>query len=162
SNNIGADLFSLGVRYITEIQQPGVYYSQVPAKTPDQRLPGAHPFRVYEQPPTNGNPNEIYSIYWADDYTIASRAGLPPVTFFGFATQLQGAGYPSFDAKWPQAARGIPFATALENWQCYTWRFWSSMAPVQIYNHDGGSMANSTDQERQSFVSTLSPWLAAR
>ena len=162
SNNIGADLWSLGVRYITEIQQPGVYYSQVPAKTPAQRLPGAHPFRVYEQPPSNGNPNEIYSIYWADDYTIGSRAGLPPVTFFGFATQLQGAGYPSFDAKWPQAANGISFPVALENWQCYTWRFWSSMAPVQIYNHDGGSMANSTDQERQSFISTLSPWLAAR
>jgi hypothetical protein len=162
SNNIGSDLWNLGTRYITEIQMPGVYYSQVPAKSSGQRMPGFRPFRLYEQPPTNGDPNEIWSIYWADDYTLKSRAGQPAKTFFGFATQLQGAGYPTFDAVWPQAARGIPFNVALENWQAYAWRFWSSMAAVEIYNHDGGSMGNSTDQERQQFISTLSPWLAAR
>jgi hypothetical protein len=162
SNNIGSDLWNLGTRYITEIQMPGVYYSQVPAKTPSQRMPGFRPFRLYEQPPSNGDPNEIWSIYWADDYTIKSRAGQAAKTFFGFGTQLQGAGYPTFDAIWPQAARGLPFNVALENWQAYAWRFWSSMAPVEVYNHDGGSMANSTDQERQQFISTLSPWLAAR
>jgi len=162
SNNIGWDLWNLGVRYITEIQQPGVYYGQTPAKTPSQRMPGLRPFRLYEQPPSNGNPNEIYSIYWADDYTIGSRAGLPPKTFFGFCTQLQGAGYPDFDARWPQAANGISLPVATENWEAYAWRFWSGMAPVEIYNHDGGSMDNSTTQERQQFISTLSSWLAAR
>src|SRR6266478_5352390 len=127
SNNVGADLWNLGVRYITEIQKAGVYYSQVPAKTPSQRMPGLHPFRVYEQPPSNGDPNEIWPIFWADDYTIGGRAGQSSKTFFGFTTQLQGAGYPTFDAQWPQAARGIPFGVALENWQAYAWRFWSSM-----------------------------------
>jgi len=34
------------------------------------------------------------------------------------------------------------------------------MAPVQIYNHDGGGMANSTIQERQQFITNLSSWLA--
>jgi hypothetical protein len=163
SNNVGADLWNLGIRYITEIQPPGVYYNQSTGKTPSQRMQGLHPYRVYEQPPSNGNPNEIWSFYWADNYTIGSRAGLPSQTFFGFASQLQGAGYPgypSFDAKWPQAARGIPDATALENWQAYIWRFWSGMAPVQVYNHDGGSMANSTDQERQQFITNLSSWIA--
>ncbi|HKD13774.1 MAG TPA: hypothetical protein VKE71_04435 [Candidatus Angelobacter sp.] len=162
SNNTGADMWNtLGIRYITEIQQPGVYYSG-PCKTPAQRLQGKHPFRVYEQPPTNCNPNEIYSVYWADDYTVGSRAGLAAKTFFGFATQLQGAGYPAADARWPQVPQGITPALGLENWQAYTWRFWSSMAPVQIYNHDGGSMANSTTQERQGLISSLSPWLASR
>jgi len=162
SNNTGFDIWNtIGVRYITEIQQPGVYYSG-PCKTPAQRLPGKRPFRLYEQPPTNCNPNEIYSVYWADDYTVGSRSGLPAQTFFGFATQLQGAGYPSFDARWPQAVEGISQATGLENWQAYTWRFWSSMAPVQIYNHDGGSMANGTTQERQGLITSLSPWLGAR
>jgi Viral BACON domain len=158
SNNVGYDMWQLGVRYVTEIQQPGVYYSG-PPKTPSQRMPGLHPFRVYEQPPTNGNPNEIWSFFWADNYTIGSRAGLPAKTFFGFATQLQGMAYPSFDAKWPESANGIPLSTALENWQAYIWRFWSSMDPVQVYNHDGGSMADGTDQERQQFITSLSPWL---
>ena len=160
SNNTGWDIWNLGIRYITEIQKPGVYYSQVPAKAPNQRIP-FRPFRIYEQPPTNANPNETWPIYYADDYTVGSRAGLPSRTFFAFATQLQGAGYPSFDAKWPQAANGIPMNVAVENWEAYAWRFWSGLAPVQIYNHDGGSMANSTDQERQQFISTVSQWLAA-
>ncbi|HEY6348997.1 MAG TPA: family 16 glycoside hydrolase [Candidatus Angelobacter sp.] len=160
SNNIGDDMWSLGVRYISEIQQPNVYYSG-PCKTPAQRMPGLHPFRVYEQPPTNCNPNEIYSFFWADNYTLGSRSGHPARTFFGFATQLQGMQYPSFDAKWPQSANGISAATALENWEAYTWRFWSSMDPVQIYNHDGGSMANATTQERQQHIRSVSSWVSS-
>lgn len=162
SNNTGADLWNLGIRYLTEIQQPGVWYSSPTPKTPSQRMPGRRPFRLYEQPPSNGNPNEIWSIYWADDITVGSRAGLASKTFFGFCTQLQGAGYTNFDARWPLPSAGISAPNALENWQAYVWRFWSSMAPAQIYNHDGGSMANSTTQERQNHISTLSPWLAAR
>jgi hypothetical protein len=160
SNNIGYDMWQSGVRYITEIQQPNVYYSG-PCKTPAQRMPGLRPYRVYEQPPVNCNPNEIYSIFWADNYTLGSRAGFPAKTFFGFATQLQGMNYPSFDAKWPEAANGISAATALENWEGYMWRFWSSMDPVQIYNHDGGSMANSTTQERQQHITNVSKFVSA-
>lgn len=158
SNNIGDDMWQQGFRYVTEIQQPGAYYSG-PCKTPAQRLPGLHPYRVYEQPPTNCNPNEIWPIFWADNYTIGSRAGHPARTFFGITTQLQGMQYPSFDARWPQAANGIPPATALENWKAYVWRFWSSLDFVQVYNHDGGSMANSTDQERQNHIINVSSWL---
>jgi len=159
SNNVGYDMWQLGVRYVSEIQQPGVYDSG-PCKTPAQRLPGLHPFRVYEQPPSNCNPNEIWPIFWVDNYTIGSRAGLPAKTFFGFTTQLQGMNYPSFDAKWPNSAGGIPPATALENWEAYTWRFWSSMGPVEIYNHDGGSMADSTTQERQQHIINVSSWVS--
>ncbi|HTC92428.1 MAG TPA: family 16 glycoside hydrolase [Terriglobales bacterium] len=158
SNNVGYDMWQLGVRYVSEIQQPGVYDSG-PCKAPAQRLPGLHPFRVYEQPPSNCNPNEIWPIFWVDNYTIGSRAGLPAKTFFGFTTQLQGMNYPSFDAKWPNSAGGISPATALENWEAYTWRFWSSMGPVEIYNHDGGSMADSTTQERQQHIINVSSWV---
>ncbi|HEY6248408.1 MAG TPA: hypothetical protein VI685_00520, partial [Candidatus Angelobacter sp.] len=161
SNNIGDDMWGLGIRYISEIQQPNVYYNG-PCKTPAQRLPGLHPFRVYEQPPTNCNPNEIWSVFWADNYTLGSRAGHTARTFFGFATQLQGMQYPSFDARWPQSANGISAATALENWEAYTWRFWSSMDPVQIYNHDGGSMANGTTQERQQHIKNVSSWVSSK
>jgi hypothetical protein len=158
SNNIGDDMWQQGFRYLSEIQQPGAFYDG-PCKTPAQRMPGLHPYRVYEQPPTNCNPNEIWPIFWADNYTLGSRAGHPARTFFGFVTQLQGMNYPSFDARWPQAANGIPPATALENWKAYVWRFWSSLDPVQVYNHDGGSMANSTTQERQNHITNVSSWL---
>lgn len=160
SNNIGDDMWGMGIRYLTEIQQPNVYYAGA-CKTPAQRMPGLHPYRVYEQPPANCNPNEIWSLFWADNYTLGSRAGHPSRTFFGFATQLQGMQYPSFDARWPQSANGISAATALENWEAYTWRFWSSMDPVQIYNHDGGSMANATTQERQQHIRNVSSWVSA-
>ncbi|MBZ5522585.1 MAG: DUF1080 domain-containing protein, partial [Acidobacteriia bacterium] len=162
SNNTGFDLWnSLGIRYLTEIQQPGVYYEQIPQKGPAQRL-ALRPFRLYELPPTYGNPAERWPIYYADDITVGSRAGHPSQTFFSFCTQLLGFTYPSFDAVWPRSVDGITFATSLENWEVYTWRFWSSMAPVQIYTHDGGNMANSTDQERQQLISTLSPWMNGR
>ena len=160
SNNSGYDMWhSLGIRYITEIQPAGAYFFTSPSKGPSQRLM-LHPFRVYELPPTYGNPDERWPVYIADDYTVNSRAGLPSQKFYTFATQLLGFGFPRADASWPQTANGIPVSTCLENWQVYAWRFWSSMAPVQIYSHDGGSMANGTDQERQQFISQLSPWLA--
>lgn len=158
SNNIGDDMWGMGIRYLSEVQQPNAYYDG-PCKTPAQRMPGLRPYRLYEQPPDNCNANEIWPIFWADNYTIGSRAGHPARTFFGFVTQLQGMQYPSFDARWPESVDGISAATALENWKAYTWRFWSSMDPVQIYNHDGGSMANSTTQERQQHIQNVSAWV---
>ncbi len=78
SNNVGYDLWhSLNVRYITEIQQPGAYYSFGPPKPPSMRL-WTHPFRIYELPPTGVNPNELYPLYSADFMTVGSTAGLPP------------------------------------------------------------------------------------
>src|SRR5262249_42136719 len=134
------------------------------SKTPAQRLPGARPFRLYEQPPTGtpANPNELWSVYWADDYTVHSTLAQlsAPVVFFGFATQLQGMNYPNHWANWPDAP-AMPGAEALENWQAYIWRFWSGMAPVEVYNQDGGGMANSTVSERQNFITSLSAWMGA-
>jgi hypothetical protein len=163
SDNTGTDLHSLGFRYITEIQQPNAYYNQPPpGKTPLQRLPGVRPFRLYEQPPAGhpvANPNELWSVYWADNYTVHSTVleSSAPVSFFGFATQLQGMSYPTYFAVWPNSP-SIPDATALENWQAYIWRFWSGMAPVQIYTQDPGTgPAQAT--ERQSFIKTLSAWM---
>ncbi|MHB1020784.1 MAG: BACON domain-containing protein [Acidobacteriaceae bacterium] len=161
SNNVGYDIWhSFGARYLNEIQQPGAYYSYGPPKPASMRL-FLHPFRVYELPPTYGDPNESWPIYYADDLTVGSRAGLPPVTFFAFCTQLLGDQFPSFDARWPNDGQGISVQESVDNFTEYAWRFWSGMAPVQIYNHDGGSFANSTEPERQQAITQISAFLNA-
>lgn len=161
SNNVGYDIWnSFGARYLNEIQQPGAYYNYGPPKPANMRL-FLHPFRVYELPPTYGNPNESWPIYYADDLTVGSRAGLPPVTFFAFCTQLLGNQFPSFDARWPNDAQGVGVQESVNNFTEYAWRFWSGMAPVQIYNHDGGSFANSTEAERQQAITQISEFLNA-
>jgi hypothetical protein len=139
SNNVGYDIWnSLGTRYITEIQQPGAYYGYGPPKPDSMRL-FLHPFRVYELPPTGVNPNELYTLYYADFLTVGSTASLPPVKFFAFATQLLGDQFPSFDARWPNDNQAIAVQESVNNFTEYAWRFWSGMAPVQMYNHDGGT-----------------------
>jgi len=160
SDNTGYDLWhSLGTRYITEIQKPGAYYAEDPK--PDSMRLMLHPFRVYELPPTYGNPNEKWPIYYADDIVVGSRNGLPPQTFFAFCTQLLGYTYPSFDARWPNDNQGVSVAESVENFEDYAWRFWSSMAPVQMYNHDGGSFERSTESQRQQAITQISAFLNA-
>jgi hypothetical protein len=162
SNNTGYDLWhSLNVRYITEIQQPGAYYSFGPPKPPSMRL-FTHPFRIYELPPTGVNPNELYTLYSADFMTVGSTAGLPPQKFFTFTTQLLGNTYPSFDARWPNDNQAISVQESVNNFTDYAWRFWSSMAPVQMYNHDGGSFEVSTETERQQSITQISAFLNAK
>lgn len=159
SDNTGYDLWhSLGIRYLTTIQKPNSYYLASPAKTDADRL-ALRPFRIYELPPTYGNPAETWPIYYADDITVHSRAGQPSQTFFSFCTQLLGYTYPRFDADWPNDGAGITVANSVDNWSAYVWRFWSGMAPVQIYNHDGGSFANGTDTEEQQAVQGISAFL---
>ena len=161
SNNTGYDLWNtLGVRYITEIQQPGAYYSAGPPKPDAMRL-WTHPFRIYEIPPTGTNPNELYTLYSADFLTVGSTAGLPPVKFFTYTTQLLGNRYPSFDARWPNPNQAVDVRESVNNFTEYTWRFWSSMAPVQMYNHDGGSFEVGTETERQQAMTQISSWLNA-
>ena len=167
SNNIGYDMWQLGVRYITEIQPPNVFYAESGCKTNTQRMLGLHPFFVYQIPPNNCNPNEQFSFFWADNYTIGSRAGHPSETFFGITSQLQtnyynGPGYPSFDAAWPASVDGVSEAIALENWQAYTWRFWSAMLPVQIYNHEAGKFTDATEAERQFNIKNVSAWVSSK
>ena len=161
SNNTGYDLWNtLGVRYITEIQQPGAYYSYGPPKPSSMRL-WTHPFRVYELPPTGVNPNELYTLYSADFMTVGSTAGLPPARFFTYTTQMLGNRYPSFDARWPNDNQAVSVQQSVNNFNEYTWRFWSSMAPVEMYNHDGGSFEVSTEPERQQSIIGISSFLNA-
>jgi hypothetical protein len=165
SNNVGYDLWhTLGARYILEIQEPGaVYYSTTP-KTNAQRLP-FHPYRVYEQPPSFGNQDETLPFFWADYYTIGSRAGQPAQTFFGFSSQVLSDNFrfPGPDAKFPDfsGAGSFPVANSVENWEVYAWRFWSSLTPVTIFTHDQNDYSNTPDSERAQFVSQLSTWLNA-
>jgi hypothetical protein len=162
SNNVGYDLWnSFGTRYITEIQQPGAYYNYGPPKLPSMRL-WTHPFRIYELPPTGVNPNEEYTLYSADFLTVGSTAGLPPVKFFTFTTQLLGNNFPSFDARWPNDSQAISVQESVNNFTEYAWRFWSGMAPVQMYNHDGGSFEVSTEPERQQAITQISSFLNSK
>jgi hypothetical protein len=161
SNNVGYDIWnSFGTRYITEIQEPGAYYSYGPPKLDSMRI-HLRPFRIYELPPTGVNPNELYPLYYADYMTVGSTAGLPSVQFFSFATQLLGDQFPSFDARWPNDGQSISVQESVNNFTEYAWRFWSGMAPVQIYNHDGGSFDNGTDTERQQAITQISSFLNA-
>jgi hypothetical protein len=161
SNNVGYDMWhTFGTRYITEIQQPGAYFNASPAKTDAQRIAG-RPFRLYELPPSYGEPNEIWPMYTADDLTVGSTAGLPPVTFFSFCTQLLGYTFPTFDAKWPSTSDGYSVSYSVDNFSEYAWRFWSSQAPVQVYSHDGGNYEKSTAAQRQQAITQISAFLNA-
>jgi hypothetical protein len=158
SDIIGYDLWNtLGVRYITAIQRPGIdFYS----KTDADRL-RLGPFRTYELPPSN-NPDENYPIYLADSYTINSRSGLPSQSFFALTTQIIDlVRYDRQDLAWPNADR--PVEETVDQFQYYTWRLWSSQAPVQIYTHDGSSnMILSTVSQRRQVVQQVSQWLNER
>lgn len=161
SNNVGYDMWNtLGTRYITEIQKPGAYFNTSPAKPDSQRIAG-HPFRVYELPPSYGEPNEIWPLYVADDLVVGSTAGLPSVTFFSFATQLLGYTFPTFDAKWPSTTDGYSVPYSVDNFSEYAWRFWSGQAPVQVYSHDGGNYEKSTTAQRQQAITNISSFLNA-
>jgi hypothetical protein len=161
SDNVGYDMWnSLGTRYITSIQMPGAYYSYPPPK-PDSMRIMLHPFRIYEIPPTGSSEDELYPIYYADFMTVGSTAGLPTVKFFSFATQLLGDQFPAPDARWPNDSGGITVQQSVNNFDEYTWRFFSGMAPVQIYNHDSGSFSESTTVEAQAAITQISTFLNA-
>jgi hypothetical protein len=161
SNNVGYDMWNtLGTRYITEIQKPGAYFNASPSKPDSQRISG-RPFRLYELPPSYGEPNEIWPVYMADDLVVGSTPGHPPVTFFSFCTQLLGYTFPTFDAKWPSDSDGYSVSYSVDNFSEYAWRFWSSQAPSQIYSHDGGNYEKATAAERQQAISKVSAFLKA-
>ena len=164
-NFTGYDLWTtLGVRYITEIQRPGVAFNQ---KTDGDRL-RLRPFRLYELPPLTW-PDENYPIYVADDYVVGSRAGLPAQTFFTFATQVidltrfnrTDLAWPGSTSFWPKDQPRDPATTAdtIDQFQRYSWRLWTSLAPVQIYTHDSGNYGRSQVPERQQVIRDTSTWL---
>jgi hypothetical protein len=162
SNNAGYEMYnSLGIRYVTSPQAPGAYYFTVP-KTPAQRIP-LGPFRIYEQPPIyTGDEEETFPFFFADDLTIGSVSGKPAQTFFAFGSQvgLSAGRFARPDALWPSTTNDSTVAQSLNQWEYYMWRFWSGMAPVQIYTHDGDNLEYSTVADRQSFIKQLSQWFS--
>jgi hypothetical protein len=159
SDNVGYDMWnSLGTRYITSIQMPGAYYNYTPPK-PDSMRIMLHPFRIYELPPMGASADEHYPIYYADFMTVGSTAGLPSVKFFSFATQLLGSTFSTPDARWPNDSGGVTVQESVNNFDEYTWRFFSGMAPVQIYNHDSDSFELSTTAEAESAITQISSFL---
>ncbi len=153
SNNAGYDMWnSLGLRYVTTMQSPGTYYFAT-CKAGAQRMM-LRPFRIYELPPSGCNPDEVYPIYYADDLTVGSRAGLPSQTFFAFAT------WPPLSEVWPQFS-GWTVAQSLQSFEHDTWRFWSGLAPFDAYTHDLGNYESSPVAGRQALITQLSAWLTS-
>jgi hypothetical protein len=155
ANITGADMWNtLGFRYITEIQRPGIEFF---SKTDADRL-RLRPFRLYELPPAS-SPDENYPIYLADDYAVSGRSGQGSQTFFAFTTQIIDlTRYDLQDVRWPNNTR--PVEETIDQFEYYTWRLWSSLAPVQIYTHDGSNnMVLSTTAQRQQVIRDVSTWL---
>jgi hypothetical protein len=163
SNNTGYDLWNvLGFRYITAIQKPGfqnVYSdANVNAYNGAERLL-VNPDRPYQLPPKTHR-DENFSMLFADDYTVNSRAGLPAQTFFLFLTQyIDDNMYPRPDFIWPSANYSQSVAMSADQLERYAWRFWSSLAPVQIYTHDSNNYQLSTTSDRQAVIQQASTWL---
>jgi hypothetical protein len=164
SNNTGYDLWNhFGFRYITSIQKPG--FQAIPANNGSERLP-VRPFWIYEMPPKKViDPNyttENYPLFFADDYTVGSRSGLPAQTFFLFTTQyLDFTKYARPDFTWPGAWPPpiLSVADSVALLQQYTWRNWSGLGAVQIFTHDAGSYAGATFSDRQAVITQASSWL---
>ena len=166
SDNTGYDLWTrYGFRYVTSIQKPG-FQSNL-QNNGAERLP-ARPFWVHEMPPKivadPNTPTENVPLFFADDYTIRSRSGLPPQTFFLFTTQyFDFSKYSRVDFSWPNAsASPVPtVASSVAQLQQYTWRHWSGLGPVQLFTHDAANYENSAVSDRQAAIAQASSWLNA-
>ena len=143
SDNTGFDAWNtLNFRYLTSIIKPG-YQLPITGNGGAEKL-NARPFWLYETPPnlySNGDLN--YPAFFADDLVVNSRAGQSSKTFFLFASQWQDLDrYPLNDLVWPNGySSNQTVQDTVEQFKQYTWRFWSSMAPVQIYTHDSLNFA---------------------
>ncbi|MBI3756920.1 MAG: IPT/TIG domain-containing protein [Deltaproteobacteria bacterium] len=165
SNNTGYDLWNtLGFRYITSVQKPGF---QRPANSQTVNVyNGAERLYVedfwpYELPPKL-DPSESTSFFFADDYPVGSRAGLPSQHFFLFTTQyIDLSKYPRNDFIWPSATYNLSPAASADLLQRYTWRHWSGMSPVQLFTHDIVNYEYATQQDRQTVIQQASTWLNA-
>jgi len=163
SNNTGYDLWNtLGFRYITSIQKAG--YENVYSNTNVNEYNGAErlyvdPDRLYQLPPKTTR-DENFPMFLSDTFTVGSRAGFPAKTFLLFLTQY--IDYDLFvrpDFTWPSDNYSQTVATSVDQFQRYVWRFWSSLAPVQIYTHDVNNYALATAANRQSVIKQASVWL---
>ncbi|TKB23975.1 DUF1080 domain-containing protein [Desulfopila sp. IMCC35006] len=163
SDNIGYDAWhSLGFRYVTTIIRPGF---QNPWFDPTfyggaERL-SPRPFWLYEKPP-KVTQDEDYPFFFADDLVINSRAGLPSQTFYLFSTQYHDDNlFSRPDIAWPNAygTNNFGVADSVDMFTRATWRFWSSLAPFQVYTHDGSNYADSSVQDRRQVIQQTSNWL---
>ncbi len=165
SDNIGHDLWAeLGFRYVTTKHKPGVRYADtindVTAYTGDgsERL-RVRSFWAYELPPIK-RASENFPFFFADDLVIGSRAGLPPRTFFLFASQyIDYAHYPRNDYIWPSATYNHSVAASVDQLLRYTWRHWSALSPVELFTHDIINYQLSTSGDRKAVISHASQWL---
>jgi uncharacterized protein YjdB len=164
SNNTGFDLWNhFGFRYITSIQKAG--FQSTLNNNGAERLP-VLPYWNYEIPPKvvpdPNFPTETYPFFFADDYTVNSRSGLQPQTFFLFASQyFDTTKYSRPDFEWPSAS-ATPSPTAASSTaqlEQYTWRFWSGLSPVQLFTHDSLNYEFSNIQDRQTVIAQGSQWL---
>jgi len=165
SNNTGYDLWNtLGFRYVTSVLKPG-FQRPANAQTVNvyngaERL-HAEDFWPYELPPKL-NPSESTPFFFADDYPVGSRAGLPSQPFFLFATQyIDLTKYPRNDFIWPSTDNQLNPAASTDYLQRYTWRHWSGMSPVQLFTHDIINYELATAQDRQTVIQQASTWLSA-
>ena len=163
TNNSGYDLWNtLGFRYVTSIQKPGFQLGEWP--NGENRL-NARPFWLYEKPPRLRS-DEHESLFFADDYTIGSRSGLPSRTFFFFTSQVHDDPQsPRFDIIWPTSGNEAQVGyektvnQTVDQLKRYTWRLWSSLAPVQIFTHDLSNYALSSTSDRRAVIQQVSSWL---
>jgi hypothetical protein len=164
SNNTGYDLWNhYGIRYITSIQKAG--FQSTLQYNGAERLP-ARPFWNYQMPPKvvadSNTPTENYPFFFADDFNIGSRAGLPAQTFFLFATQyLDFSRYSRVDFAWPNAAANPTptVASSVGQLKQYTWRHWSGLGPLQLFTHDAANYEGSSAGDRQDVIAQSSAWL---
>ena len=166
SNNTGADMWNtLGFRYVTSIQKPG--YKVNPGDPIDinnfAERPSARPFWIYEKPPKLTR-NEDQPFFFADDYPVGSRAGLPVQNMFLFATQYHVPDENRPDYAWPNAGNDPSWTVAdsVDQFQLHTWRFWSSMAPMQLFTHDASNYEWPNVADRRSVIQQSSTWLASQ
>jgi hypothetical protein len=161
SNNTGYDLWNaLGIRYITTIQKPGFAqpFANINQYGGAERVT-AGPFWKYEKPPKTVT-GENFPFFFADDYVVGSRAGLPSQTFFLFTTQYQDpAKYGRPDFIWPSTSNNMTLAQSLDQLQRYTWRQWSGLNPVQLFTHHASNYELATASDRQTVISQGSTWL---
>jgi hypothetical protein len=161
SDNTGFDLWNaLGFRYVTSIQKPGyqISFNDDVNKYGGQERPSARPFWVYEKPPKKTR-NENQPFFFADDYPVNSRTGVPAQNLFLFATQVQGVGDPRSDLAWPSTSIPWTVDQSIDQFQRHTWRFWSSLAPMQIFTHDASNYALASVADRRTVIQQVSSWL---
>jgi hypothetical protein len=152
SRNIGDDVWTqLGVRYVTDIQNPGYQNNDDVSINAGRERVVLGPFRTYELPPKTTR-DEDFSFFFRGDKSIGSRAGLAPRTFFWFVTQMIDYGrWSAPDYVWPSATR-MSAERSYDQFRFTTWRFWSALAPVQLYTHDGTNLELSTTSERRDAI----------